>query len=262
MNHQIQIVHGGSDKTNGDFTLVHDLAKTGKSSAHWGCGKDTKKGDDLLIYFEQPHSAIVARAVALRDATPGKYYRYDTRAGKFQILSSPITLEEMKEMFPRWKWLNYPRAKQYLDKATADALLNRASRRLSTPPVDVKVSGAGFGNPEQNRVVEKAACLAVRTYFERLNYEVISRETEKLGYDFDAIRNGEKIHIEVKGISGSVLRFPITANEVDCARNDQKFRLAVVTEAVTSQRKIHIFSSKDFRSSFGLRPLAYFAEPR
>jgi hypothetical protein len=255
-----QIVHGGSDKKNGDFSLTHRLAKTKGTSPAWGCGKETKTGDKLLIYFEKPHSAIVASAVALANARPGDYWPFVTRIGEFKILPSPITLSEMKEMFPRWKWLNYPRSKQYLDNHKAKALLKRANLKLKSPPVSVKVSGAGFGKPEQNRLVEQAACKAVRKHFERRGYEVVSREKDNRGYDFDVSRNGETLHIEVKGVSGSLQKFPITANEVVCARADSKFQLALVTEALSPKQQVKIFKRKDFLKSFSFKPLAYFAE--
>jgi hypothetical protein len=256
MNRQLQIVHGGV--RNGDYDAIHRLAKLKKES-RWACGKNTKAGDVLLIYFLQPHSEIIASSVALKDAQPGNYWPFMTRIGKIRLLSSPITLAEMKEMFPRWKWLNYPRSKQYLDKAKAAALLKRAGLKLKTPPIAVKVSGGGFGKPEQNRLVEQAACKAVCNHFTKRGYIIISREKENVGYDFDVTRKNEMIHVEVKGISGSALKFQITANEVACAKTDSKFRLAVVTEATTPQKKVHFFSRKVFLKSFELTPLAYFA---
>ena len=259
MNGRTQIVHGGSDKKNGDFSLIQNLAKAKKSSS-WACGKETKAGGTLLIYFGKPHSAIIASAVALKDSTPGDYWPYVTRIDEIKILPMPITLAEMQEKFPRWKWLNYPRANQYLDNHKAQVLLKRASLKLNTPPVAVKVSGAGFGKTEQNRLVEQAACKVVRKHFERQGYGVISREKENVGYDFDVTRNDEVIHLEVKGISGSLQKFPITANEVACAYADSKFQLALVTEAMSPKQKVKFFNRKDFLKSFSFKPLAYFAE--
>jgi hypothetical protein len=50
MSGRTQIVHGGV--RNGDYRLIHRLAKQGKES-YWGCGKETKRDDTLLIYFLQ-----------------------------------------------------------------------------------------------------------------------------------------------------------------------------------------------------------------
>src|SRR5260370_29233546 len=70
-----------------------------------------------------------------------------------------------------------------------------------TLPATVTVSGAGFGTPEQNRQVEKAACKAVKEYFRKRGFKISSREKECLGYDFDEYRNGQTSNVEVKGIS-------------------------------------------------------------
>ena len=237
----------------------------GKRTIAWGCGMDIKKDDRLFIYFREPYKAIRFFGIALEDASPtGKgRYRYETKI-KITPLRAPITIDEMREMFPRWKWLTYPRQRPYLNGANAkiaQALWNRAKLKLKTAPVSVKVSGGGFGrSPEQIRKVEKAACSAVKLYFREKGYELISCEKENRGYDFDVRRNKEELHVEVKGVSGSMLKFPITTNEIACAKSDTKFKLAVVTEATTPQKKVHIFDRKDFLKSFELTPLAYFAE--
>ena len=124
----------------------------------------------------------------------------------------------------------------------------------------VGVWGAGFGTPEQNRLVEKAACKAVKGYFRKCGYKISSREKECLGYDFDVSRNRETLHVEVKGISGSELRFPITANEIASAKSDPVFQLAVVTHARSKAPTIQIFGGKRFLQQVTLRPLAFYAE--
>jgi hypothetical protein len=149
-----------------------------------------------------------------------------------------------------------------LSRQQADKLL-RLSRTTAdgVAPV-VSISGGGFGSKETSRLTELAACKAVRRHFEAKGYAVESRERENLGYDFEVTQGNETLHVEVKGISGALLRFPITANEVRCARADEKFRLAVVTEAITPRRTIRVFSRKAFLDTFALSPIAYFAEAR
>lgn len=227
----------------------------------WGCGKEIQAGDTLLFYF--PHlNSIVASAVALKDAVSDKMWGFATRIGQIKLLRSPITLAEMKEMFPLWKWVTYPMAKPYLDPPIADALLKRAGFKSKALPVAIKVSGAGFGNAEQNRLVERAACKVVCKHFKNRGYKVVSREKEKVGYDFVVSKNGKELHVEVKGVSGNVQKFPITINEVDCARLDSNFRLAVVTEARSRKPRIQFFTPKEFSKRFELKPIAFFAEAR
>jgi hypothetical protein len=172
----------------------------------------------------------------------------------------------MRAVFPKWGWLKRTRNLTYLDEPKANQLLHLGTRRvkqIAETPVKVYFAGAGFGGtPEQNSVVEKAACKAVRAHFEKKGYEIISREKEKIGCDFDASRKGEGLHIEVKGISGSILRFPMTANEIDCARSDMKFCLAVVTEAKSPQKEVRVISRQNFLKHFHIKPLAFFAEAK
>jgi len=187
--------------------------------------------------------------------TSDRFYKWIMRPELVQAV------QEVQKMFPRWKWLTHPRSKQHLDDHETQQLLKSASLLLKTPPVSVKISGGGFGsNPEQIRLVEQAACKAVKKHFEQLGYKVVSREKENLGYDFDVSRNGRMLHIEVKGVSSSLLKFPITENEVHCARSDSKFQLAIVTNATTPRRKMQIFTRKEFLKTFELTPIAYFAE--
>src|ERR1700723_1362452 len=109
MNRSVLITLGDSDE------IIDRLAKS-KKPRWWAVGKETKAGDTLLIYFPNPHSSIVASAIALENAKPGDYWPYRAHIGKIKLLTTPISLFEMRKMFPRWKWLNYPRQKQYLDK--------------------------------------------------------------------------------------------------------------------------------------------------
>ena len=138
--------------------------------------------------------------------------------------------------------------------------LKRSQLPLARTGGHVQVSGGGFGTPIQNRCVEKAACAAIRRHFQHRGYSVRSREREKVGYDFDVRRGHEQLHVEVKGVSGTALRFPITANEIRCASRDRHFRLAVVTSARTRTPKVYLFDSEAFFTKFRLSALSFCAE--
>jgi hypothetical protein len=231
----------------------------------WSCGKRTKKNDLLFFYFKRPKSEIVALATASDDAEPNEDWRYGVDIENVELIDPPISLEKLREVFPKWDWLKQTRNLTYLDEPKAKQLLNLANQKrkpTAEPAAMVTVVGAGFGTPEQNRIVEHAACKAVRIHFAKKGYQVVSREEENLGYDFDVCRKGEELHVEVKGLSGSHLRFPVAANEVACARSDSKFQLVVVTETSSHLERIQEFSRKDFLSHFELRPLAFFAEAK
>lgn len=261
MNAPVHIIQGGADATNGDYGLVHKLARNGKTYI-WACPKNTQSGDRLLIYFQQPHSEIVAVAQALSGAVPGEYWRYEAKIGRVQLLPNRIGLDEMRKRFPRWGWPRYPRGSTYLDDHKAKWFWTRA---MQPPAPQLKVSkvagrGAGFGEAETNALVERAAVQAVRRQLVSEGYKIVSRERERIGYDLDATRDGTTLHIEVKGISGLLLQFPITGAEVKKSTSDAAFRLFAVTEARTKRPKIHRFGGREFIKRFALTPVCYIAQ--
>jgi hypothetical protein len=90
---------------------------------------------------------------------------------------------------------------------------------------------------------------------------VRSVEAAKLGYDLDCADDRGLLHVEVKGVSGAQLSFPITRNEVETAARDPYFSLAVVTSALTAPR-LHFYSSAQFRKRFLLTPISFMAKAK
>lgn len=121
-----------------------------------------------------------------------------------------------------------------------------------------KHRGAGFGNPADNQRVERAAVEAIRRKLTKNGFRVQSVEAEKRGYDLLCAAPGRIWHVEVKGVSGHQLSFPITKNELTTAQNDPYFRIAVVTSALGAP-KISIWTGNAFLRSFALVPLSFMA---
>jgi hypothetical protein len=70
------------------------------------------------------------------------------------------------------------------------------------------------------------------------------------------------LHVEVKGMSGAGLKFPITYKDVECAKRDRTFRLAVVTNALYVKiRRIELMTGGEFLRRFNPRELSYIATP-
>ncbi len=149
---------------------------------------------------------------------------------------------------------------QPLNNSRRPLAVARTPEQLALPLEVIKRAGAGFGDSETNRKVEKAAVTAVTDDYVRGGYVVKSRESERVGYDLDATKRRTTLHVEVKGVQGDLLQFPITAREVECATDDKAFRLAVVTNALNPKlRRIREFSGSDLLRRFQLRPLAFIA---
>jgi hypothetical protein len=122
--------------------------------------------------------------------------------------------------------------------------------------------GAGFGNPETNKKVERAAVSFVIEWYESKGWVVTSVEANKCGYDLLCSKDSTKEHVEVKGIQGTKPQFIITANELHQALNNPFFVLCVVTGALSDNRQLNCYRGSDFIKKFNLTPLAYRAALR
>jgi hypothetical protein len=134
-----------------------------------------------------------------------------------------------------------------------------ASKSVAVVPPTLK-KGAGFGNPENNKLVEAAAVkVFIKTYGD---WVLIDRQKDKIGYDFEA-RKGRRIrHIEVKGAAGPLQQFPISVNEVARAKTDSLWRLFIVTSARTDAPTVTEVTGQDFLGDFGCKALSYMATRR
>ena len=154
-----------------------------------------------------------------------------------------VTLEEAE----RIAWGN---ASDLLDNAEPE------------PTEQLIKSGGGFGNPETNKKVERAAVSHVRRQYESDGWQVISVESEKRGYDLLCSKGARGEHVEVKGVQGAIPSFIVTANEVKQAHNDTAFVICVVTLALSDDPKLHRFSGREFIGGYDLAPLACRALPK
>ncbi len=123
-------------------------------------------------------------------------------------------------------------------------------------------SGAGFGNPETNRRVERAAVSYVTDWYEAKRWHVVSVEANKWGYDLLCKKGSIEEHVEVKGIQGSQPSFIITAGEVRQAQTNPLFVICAVTSALSNNRQMVRYVGEDFIRKFEITPLAYRATLR
>lgn len=124
-------------------------------------------------------------------------------------------------------------------------------------PPEKYQTGAGFGNSETNRKVERAAVATVTAWYELEGWTVKSVEAEKCGYDLLCRKDSEENHVEVKGVQGDLVSFIITAAEVRQAQKDSDFVLCVVTSALTDSPSLNLYDAESFVSDFELSPLSY-----
>jgi hypothetical protein len=88
-------------------------------------------------------------------------------------------------------------------------------------------------DPQRKAKIEKSAIKKVRSYFERLGYDVSSVEKDNLGWDLEASKEGIVLHLEVKGLSGEDISFQMTPNEYKRVKlKESNYRICVVTRAL------------------------------
>ncbi|MGE3316096.1 MAG: DUF3883 domain-containing protein [Planctomycetaceae bacterium] len=250
------ILHGGP---KGDLTALRDAAKSGKKFSNWSCLKNARLGDQVFFYILAPESAIMATGTVLSDARRGKTWDFEATVGAIRLLEDPISLNELRRMFPHWKWAKSPQSEVYLNEAQARKLSDRAKRsnpKLGKNPISVS-RGAGFGNAETNARVERAAIVAVTREFKRRGFQVRSCEAENCGFDLIASRSRKELHIEVKGVQGLQPTFIITKNEVEAAQTDPLFHLAIVRSALTRSPRIDILEGAEFLRRSERVPISY-----
>jgi len=119
------------------------------------------------------------------------------------------------------------------------------------------VRGAGFGDLETNRRVERVAIGEVTRRFEEEGWRVNSVERDKRGYDLKCIRGGTERHVEVKGIQGRASVFIVTAGELRRARTDRRFWIAIVTAALSRKPRVEVVPGRELIRGFRHKALAF-----
>ncbi|MFN2317152.1 MAG: DUF3883 domain-containing protein [Gemmatimonadales bacterium] len=134
-------------------------------------------------------------------------------------------------------------------------------------PAVVKLRGApttasGFGEPEENQLVERAAIEAAKKHLKKQGWQVRSVEAQNCGYDLLCQSQRGELHVEVKGLSAEdITSVIITDNELQTAKHDDHWRLLIVTSA-RSAPVVHEYDGPTLAVKFGWRPITYRLFPR
>ena len=90
--------------------------------------------------------------------------------------------------------------------------------------------------------VEISAIETTIKYFEGLDYIVLSKEKDNVGWDLEATNINETLLLEVKGLSGNISSIELTPNEYKNSKEKKThYKLCIVTNALTKP-KLEIFS--------------------
>ncbi len=219
---------------------------------HWN-NEERKKGKKAL-YIDVRFDTILNPE---KNIFPYKNLSIDVCSEmSWSPVASGITIPDnvAKKLEVNWKG--------YLNSQKLTRKLSVIRKQPSKGQTITRKAGGGFGTPENNKKVEKAAVLFVKKHFKSQGWSVHSVENKKCGYDLFCIKGSIKKHIEVKGVKGNIASFIITAGEVEKAKKDIRYILCVVTSAISKTPQLSKYSPKDFIKKFELYPISYLASPR
>jgi hypothetical protein len=238
--------------------------------ADWIVPKSAQRGD-LALFFSR-RLGLFGEGVVSAEPQPGSKIgrRPACRAAVTAVKEweRPIGLDELREL-KRWKWTSYPRGFTTVPSEVSAELWGLIRRRTSAgwaeppgtkPGTGTRSGGAGFGSPEENKRVEKAAVRFVRHHFEKKDWAVHSVERDRCGYDLKCTVSSRELHVEVKGIRGGACSFILTNQERGRALTDNDFWVYAVTHALR-RPKMEIISGNELMRRFKLRPIQWMATP-
>lgn len=90
--------------------------------------------------------------------------------------------------------------------------------------------------------VEISAVETTIKHFEELDYIVISKEKDNVGWDLEASNDKETLFLEVKGLSGKIVSIELSPNEYQKSNEyKDQYKLCIVVNALINP-KLDIFS--------------------
>ena len=98
-----------------------------------------------------------------------------------------------------------------------------------------------------DKQTETQAVEIALAYLNSQGWELLhDNQFDGVGYDFEFIKDGQSLLIEIKGIRGSNLEFNMTAREFFVCSNKENFRLIAVTNTLKeNDYKIHVLCRSD-----------------
>ncbi len=255
-------------RTYGDWAEVFES----EEAQWWGTTKIVPElakatvGDTILAYQTDRNELVgVARVVGWKPQ--GKFKRLILRP----VRAIGVRVRPLKEA--NSKVASIPalqpgpiRTLYPISRGDAVALLRAAGTKLalggsgSESSAEQAVKGAGFGTPEQNKLVERAAVRHVVRHYKFQGWSVSDVSSENYGYDLICKRSGAaERHVEVKGARGDGQQFILTTKELNAWTKDKRFVLAFVGSVLSAKPSLSFFPRAASQSEFLIHPLSFIA---
>ena len=97
-------------------------------------------------------------------------------------------------------------------------------------------------------------------HYEERGYTHKDMTKANCGYDFSFTKAGKELHVEIKGTSGASKHFYLTRNEHHGLESNEKWLLALVTNALTSTPNVNIYTPEEVNKNFNFDPICYEAD--
>lgn len=254
-------------RTYGDWEEVFE----NRGSQWWGTTKivselsNAKVGDTILAYQTDRNELVgVARVVGWEPQ--GNFKRLILKP----VRTIGVRVRPLKKANP--KVARIPalqpgpiRTLYSISRADAAALLKAAgvhmalAAEVSESAAEQAAKGGGFGTPENNKRVEKAAVRHVTRHYKSQGWSVKDISSDNHGYDLICKASGDERHVEVKGACGDGQQFILTAKELKAWSTDKRFVLAFVGNALSAKPSISFFPHATSQAEFSIRPLSFMA---
>ena len=214
---------------------------------------DIEPGDLGYLYRQGDHGrGLVAIGEIQSEPYEGRHWSDPKRTTNYVDvewmeclpLGDRITVEELAAAIPTFKWETVFSSGREVKGADGSKLEELWTIR-TTGDTKHRVlgededegeregAGGGFGDAEMNKIVELAAMDVVMTAYRSDDFDVEDVSAAKYGWDVTARKGPQEFHIEVKGVTGPLVTFLLTAKEHKTAKVDPQWVLAVVTKALT-----------------------------
>jgi len=90
---------------------------------------------------------------------------------------------------------------------------------------------------EKRLAVERRAVIVAIKYFEERGYKVEDRQTDRVGWDYDARLGDVLLKLEIKGQSGDEVLTELTSNELSASvKYRDNYRICIVTDVLDTPR--------------------------
>jgi hypothetical protein len=236
-------------------SMVGGAANGRAPGNRWSVGRRTQgieRGDRGYLYRQGPHGRGL---VAIAEITHEPFVADDWRGTGGEAsyvglrwldclpLEEMITLDELETHVPAFPWRKVYSSGREVPGMQGEQLYDLWANRVFdvTGLPDALIADAGFGSAAENLRVERAAVNFVREAYIARNYLVKSVERDRCGWDLTVQNADEELHVEVKGVSGPLPRFFLTANEYQQAAQDRlRWRLIVVTNALVQPKSYEV----------------------